>query len=117
MDDTCTIVRGSTPQVLDGDSLELVSDPAAEVYTGRCKFGRKSAQGGNEGWTHAKAAFVTYAFSVPADSVPPEVGDRVTVTSSRRDAESVGRVFVVSDVPELSTLLVSRKFDAELVPA
>jgi hypothetical protein len=105
MDDTCTIYRdveGTADDGLDPETGELLlPDPDADlVYAGRCKL--------------APTLPGAYSCGLPWDSPEPAIGDVVTVDSTRRDPDLVGKTLVVRDVL-YSTFLVSRKLTLEIV--
>lgn len=118
MDDTCTITRdaeGFSDDVLDPVTGRLAppNPDTTSVYTGRCKVSPGGTQpsereeGGSD--VHAR----TYNGSVPWDAPMPAVGDLLTVASSHRDPQLVGKSFRVQSVA-VSTFLVSRRMQLEL---
>lgn len=130
MDDTCTITydsSGTRDDVLDDVTGALVApDPdTVTVYDdttvgdggrdlgARCKVSplridpSRSQEGGLDVQSRA------YQGSLPWDAPAPEEGALLTVTSSRRDPDLVGKEFIVRGVG-FSTFLVSRRLVLEL---
>jgi hypothetical protein len=118
MDDTCTI--SSDPEytaddTLDEETGELLrpAPDAATVYDGPCLVSAEritpssSAEGGTTIETRV------YHGLLPWNAPVPVVGSLLTVTSSRRDPELVGKVFIVRGVA-FKTKLVSRRLALEL---
>ncbi len=118
MDDTCLITRDVeqfSDDVLDPVTGVLVP-PAPDtinIYSGRCKVSPEGVQPSErrEGGVDVYAR--TYRGAIPWGSPMPQVGDLMSITSSYRDPELVGKVFRVKSVA-VSTFLVSRRLELEL---
>ena len=107
LDDTCRIVRDfgnpndSLDDVFDEEtgSLTPPSPEGTTVYSGKCKFSpilssepRYAQEGeGFEGRRYYNLSLLKATSNV-------KIGDTVTITSSRRDPASVGKVFHIREV-------------------
>lgn len=123
MDDTCSITRdvGDVDDaVLDQATGELIDSSPNVVYSGACLVSapeglvdRPTTEGGRY---YAKS---NYMLSLPlktlraAPSSEPQIGDIVTITSSRRDQSVVGQEFRIIDIVR-KTMAASRKCALEL---
>ena len=116
MDDTCRIEydAGTADDAFDEASGKHVpADPdISEIYEGKCKI---TAAGGTqhieEGGAHP--ATTAYRGSIPVDAPPVPLGALLTVLTSLRDPQLVGRQFRVRGVVA-STMLVQRRLQLEL---
>lgn len=102
LSDACTITHnanGSTDDVLDASTLELVPASAEPVYTGPCLIARDRRLSASER-TPAESADVSNWFVIKLPltllTVEPEPGDLVTCTASANDPGLVTKVFRIS---------------------
>lgn len=117
MDDTCTITltSGVGDDTLDIATGELVPvGTPTLIYDGRCKVapaGQDRDRAVNEGGRDVGVR--EYKGSIPLTAPTPPRGSVLTITSSRRDPELVGKSFEVKDLL-MSTFAVQRRMSLEL---
>lgn len=117
MDDTCVITHdasGPGDDVFDQDTGTLTppAPDTVELYDGRCLIRRESVgkvilEGG------AYVGDRDYVARLPASTPEVPRGATLTVTSSRRDPQLVGKVFRVLEV-SIGTFLIARRVTLEL---
>lgn len=118
MDDTCVITRnpsGLDNAVLDQGTGQLTDDDPVQLYSGRCLLSAPGGLGVGEGLRERGGAEYlarTYKVSLPLGTIEFQRGDRVVITSSRRDPLVVGKEMVIKGVIS-STFAVSRKLVCE----
>ncbi len=114
MDDTVDIDRPPTSAslVLDQGTGELLPGSYSSVYSGpalvRGAAGAPSDRGGQLANESNQTLYLPLPWLRDHPGQEPEYGDRVTVTTSRRDPLLVGRQYVVQDV-EAGSIVVARK--------
>ena len=112
MDDTCTVFRdssGTRDDVFDQTTGAYTPPPldVVSVYSGPClltvqgNVGRDANRGGGS------FQIVGYKLQIPIAGPNLEVGDWVTLDSSRRDPAGVGKRFQIAR-PQYSTLALTR---------
>ncbi len=122
MDDTCVVTRDADG-TLDADFEEatgrLLPQAPETLYVGPCKVKSEGllsgTHGAQEGGGTINPRIYTGAIPLDIDGVATpvfQVGDLLTITSSRRDPELVGRAFRVGET-RYGTFSVSRKFVLE----
>lgn len=97
MRDACT-ARRQTGTAYDDDTGTTVPTWSA-LYDGRCRMSQPNARASRTTAGEADVLLQTPQLHLPmaADMLRP--GDEVTITESLDDPQSVGRVFIVRDVP------------------
>lgn len=115
--DACRVTRDIAGRLDDALNLltgQLVPpDPdSVTIWTGPCLITRRGGSTSVEegGLVVARPR---YRARVPWDAEPFQVGDVLTITESASDPRLVGRAFVVAELPQDSSLLVSRHFPLE----
>lgn len=110
MVDTCTIRRrsGETTDPFSGD----VTPTYADVYDGRCRFQQQQAQAQQSDVGEAYVMLQRIEVQLPVAVTGLEVGDEITCTAAVRDADLVGRVFLIRDLA-FKTDATSRRVRAE----
>lgn len=96
MVDACTITRvtGRTTNTTTG----AVTQTTSTIYTGACRIQQHQAQAQREDVAEDHLLLLRLEVQVPMTVTGVEVGDRVTITASARDADLVGRVLLVREL-------------------
>lgn len=96
MVDTC-LIEHRTGETTDPFSGETV-DTYATVYSGKCRFQSSSGQAQQADAGEAYLLLQRTEVQLPIAVTGVDVGDRVTCTAAGRDADLVGRQFLVRDL-------------------
>lgn len=99
MDDTCTVHRPGAGGSVDLDPVTLtpVAVSGALVYDGKCllkavdQVAIEASQGGQA------QTLLRYQLKLPLGSLDLQSGDVVTITSTRRDPNAPGSMFLVDE--------------------
>lgn len=95
MADACTI-RRVTGKTTDPNSAQ-VTPTYATLYTGQCRVQQSIAQAAQHDAGEDYTLLVRFELQLPVSVTGLRVSDEVTITASR-DADLVGRVFLIRDL-------------------
>jgi hypothetical protein len=101
MADSCTIrrVTGETTDPFSG----VITPTYSTVYTGKCRVQQPQAVDRPHDVGEDFVLIARLEVQLPmSTSVGIDVGDRITITAAVNDADLVGRVFIVHDLPHKS---------------
>lgn len=106
MVDTCTIQRrtGQTEDEFSG----VVTDTYVQVYAGRCRLQQPGSQAQQQDVGEASILLYRVELQLPISATGLQTGDLVTITASAHDADLVGKVFYVRELPRKSEATARR---------
>lgn len=99
MVDTCSIRRGA-----DGgtDGSGNVVTTWTSLYTGRCRVQQSPGQASSQNPGESYQLLLRLEVQLPMSVIGLHVGDEITITAAVRDADLVGRVFLIRDLAHKS---------------
>lgn len=97
MADTCTIrrVTGKSTDPFSGQDTDTYLSP--DPYSGKCRVQASLAQAAQHTAGEDYQLQIRLELQLPVSATGFQVGDQVTITASR-DADLVGRVFLIRDL-------------------
>ena len=98
MTDACT-VRRQTGTSYDDDLGTTVPTWSAALYAGPCRMKQPAASASSANVGEASVLIQRPQLHLPMSAPLMRPDDEITITSSEGDPESVGRVFLIREVP------------------
>lgn len=99
MVDACTIRRRSTGGTTDPDTgSPTVAYLSPNPYAGKCRVQQAQASANQQDVGEDNLLLLRLEVQLPMTVVGLEVGDEITITSSARDPDLVGRLFRIHDL-------------------
>jgi hypothetical protein len=96
--DTCTIRRQGSGVVYD-DETGVTTPAWTALYDGPCRMKQPNAQASSSRVGEATVLLQQPEVHLPMSAPLMRPGDEITITGSANDPASVGRVFIIRDIP------------------
>jgi Family of unknown function (DUF6093) len=108
MVDTC-VIRRVTGRATNRDTgAPVVTYLTPDVYTGKCRVQQLQVQSQQHDAGQDYLLLLRLDVQLPMSVTGLKVGDEITITASRHDADLVGRTFLVRDLAHKSEATARR---------